>query len=89
MSPELSIEIISEALMMAFWLAAPLLMIGFTIGIGINLVQVLTSMQDSVFSTVPRLAAFLFGFLALLPWMVSRMTDYTQALFQDLWRYAG
>jgi flagellar biosynthetic protein FliQ len=89
MSPELSIEIISEALMMAFWLAAPLLAIGFTVGIGINLVQVLTSMQDSVFSTVPRLAAFLFGFLMLLPWMVSRMTDYTQGLFQDLWRYAG
>jgi len=89
MSPELTIEIISEALMMAFWLAAPLLMIGFSIGIVINIVQVLTSMQDSVFSTVPRLAAFLAGFLLLLPWMVGRMTDYTQTLFRDLWRYAG
>ena len=46
-------------------------------------------MQDSVFSTVPRLAAFLAGFLVLLPWMVGRMTDYTTALFHDLWRYAG
>lgn len=89
MSPELAIEIISKALMTAFWLAAPLLLIGFAIGIVINLVQVLTSMQDSVFSTVPRLGAFLFGFLVLLPWMVGRMTDYTQALFRDLWRYAG
>jgi len=89
MSPELAIEVISKALMMAFWLASPLLMIGFTVGIAINLVQVLTSMQDSVFSTVPRLAAFLAGFLLLLPWMVGRMTDYTQTLFRDLWRYAG
>jgi flagellar biosynthetic protein FliQ len=89
MSPELTVEIISEALMMAFWLAAPLLAIGFSIGIAINIVQVLTSMQDSVFSTVPRLGAFLAGFLLLLPWMVTRMTDYTQALFRDLWRYAG
>jgi flagellar biosynthetic protein FliQ len=89
MSPELAIEVISKALMMAFWLASPLLMIGFTVGIAINLVQVLTSMQDSVFSTVPRLGAFLFGFLLLMPWMVSQMTDYTRALFQDLWRYAG
>jgi flagellar biosynthesis protein FliQ len=89
MTPELAIQIVSQALMTAFWLAAPLLMIGFTIGIAINIVQVLTSMQDSVFSTVPRLAAFLAGFLVLLPWMVSRMTDYTTALFHDLWRYAG
>jgi flagellar biosynthetic protein FliQ len=89
MSPELAIEIINKALMTAFWLAAPLLLIGFAIGILINLVQILTSMQDSVFSTVPRLGAFLFGFLLLLPWMLSRMTDYTRALLTDLWRYAG
>ena len=89
MSPELAIEIISKALMTAFWLAAPLLMIGFAIGVLINLVQILTSMQDSVFSTVPRLGAFLAGILLLLPWMVSHMTSYTQSLFNGLWRYAG
>jgi flagellar biosynthetic protein FliQ len=89
MTPEFAIELISKSLMTAFWLASPLLMIGFSIGIVINLVQVLTSMQDSVFSTVPRLGAFLAGFIVLLPWMVGYMTDYTQALFRDLWRYAG
>ena len=89
MSPELAIEVISHALMTAFWLAAPLLTIGFAIGVVINLVQILTSMQDSVFSTVPRLAAFLFGMLMLLPWMVNHMTTYTRELFNGLWRYAG
>ncbi len=89
MTPELVTQIVSHALMTAFWLAAPLLTIGFTVGIAINIIQVLTSMQDSVFSTVPRLAAFLAGFLALMPWMISQMSDYTQALFRDLWRYAG
>ncbi len=89
MTPELSIEIISKALMTAFWLAAPLLTIGFTVGVAINLVQILTSMQDSVFSTVPRLAAFLFGMLMLLPWMVNQMTAYTRDLLGNLWRYAG
>jgi flagellar biosynthesis protein FliQ len=46
-------------------------------------------MQDSVFSTVPRLAAFLCGFLLLLPWLVSQMMTYTQGLFRDLWRFGG
>jgi flagellar biosynthetic protein FliQ len=89
MTPELTIELVSEALLAAFWLAAPLLLIGFAVGTAINLVQILTSMQDTVFSTVPRLAAFLFGFLLLLPWMLGRMTTYTQGLLKELWRYAG
>ena len=89
MTPELSIEIISGAFMVAFWLSAPLLLIGFVIGTVINLIQILTSMQDSVFSTVPRLAAFLCGFLLLLPWLVSQMMTYTQGLFRDLWRFGG
>ena len=88
MTPELTVEIIREALMAAFWLAAPLLVIGFVVGVTINLIQVLTSMQDSVFSTVPRLAAFLFGFLLLLPWMLNHMLTYTGELFADLGRYA-
>jgi flagellar biosynthetic protein FliQ len=88
-TPELTVEIISGAFMAAFWLSAPLLLIGFVIGTVINLIQILTSMQDSVFSTVPRLAAFLFGFLLMLPWLVSQMMTYTQGLFQDLWRFSG
>ncbi len=45
-------------------------------------------MQDASFSTVPRLAAFLFGLLILLPWMLNRMMSYTVALFGDLGKYA-
>ncbi len=89
MTPELAIETITGAFMAAFWLSAPLLAIGFAVGTAINLVQILTSMQDSVFSTVPRLAAFLGGFLLLLPWLVGQMMTYTQGLFQELWRYGG
>ena len=57
MTPENVIHIIREALMAAFWLAAPMLVIGFCLGIIMNLVQVATSLQDSAFSTFPRLAA--------------------------------
>ena len=89
MTPELAIETVSGAFMAAFWLSAPLLLIGFAVGTVINLIQILTSMQDSVFSTVPRLAAFLCGFLLLLPWLVSQMMTYTQGLFGELWRFGG
>ena len=46
MTPEAAVHMIREALMAAFWLSAPLLMIGFAVGIVMNLVQVATSLQD-------------------------------------------
>ena len=55
MTPEFVIQIIREALMTAFWLSAPLLAVGFVAGIVISLVQIVTSIQDSAFSTIPRL----------------------------------
>ena len=88
MTPEIVVQVIRQALMATFWLAAPLLAIGFIAGLVISLVQIATSMQDNAFSTIPRLLAFLAGLLFLLPWMLHRTMSYTIALFGDLSRYA-
>ncbi|HZU27418.1 MAG TPA: flagellar biosynthetic protein FliQ [Bryobacteraceae bacterium] len=88
MTPQFVVHIIGQALMTAFWMAAPLLILSFIVGVAINLIQIATSMQDSVFSTVPRLASFLLGFLLLLPWMLHHLSSYATELFGDLSRYA-
>jgi flagellar biosynthesis protein FliQ len=88
MTPEFVVQIIKQMLITTVWVAAPLLLIGFVAGIVMNLIQIATSMQDSAFSTAPRLAAFLIGFVLLLPWMLSRMMTYTTSVLGDLGRYA-
>ena len=88
MTPEMVVQIIRQALLMAFWLAAPLLVIGLVAGVAVSLVQIVTSIQDSAFGAVPRLAAFLAGMLLLMPWMLQKSVGYTVALFSDLARYA-
>jgi flagellar biosynthesis protein FliQ len=54
----------------------------------ISLVQITTSIQDSAFSTIPRLVAFLAGTLLLMPWMLKKCMAYTIAILGDLARYA-
>jgi flagellar biosynthetic protein FliQ len=87
MTPEFVIQIVRHALMTAFWLAAPLLIVGFVVGLGMSLLQILTSIQDSAFSAVPRLLAFLTAFIIAMPWMLNRMTTYMTLLLGDLGRY--
>jgi flagellar biosynthesis protein FliQ len=88
MNPQFVIHIISTALMAAFWIVAPLLLISFLLSIVINLIQIATSMQDPVFSTVPRLAICLVGFIFLMPWMLHRATAYATSILGDLAHYA-
>jgi flagellar biosynthesis protein FliQ len=87
MTPEFVIQILRHCLMTAFWLAAPLLLVGFLAGIGMSLIQILTSIQDSAFSAVPRLLAFLAAFIIAMPWMLQKMTAYAVLILGDLSRY--
>lgn len=88
MTPEFAVQIIRQALLMALWLSAPLLIIGFIAGVLISLLQIVTSIQDSAFSAVPRLAAFLVGLMFLMPWMLKKLTAYTITIIGDVGRYA-
>jgi len=87
MTPEFAIETVRHALMTAFWLAMPLLAVGFIAGLAMSLIQILTSIQDSAFSAVPRLLAFLAAFIVAMPWMVNKMTSYAVLILGDLSRY--
>lgn len=88
MNADLAVELARQALLTAFFVSAPILLLGFVVGIVVSIVQILTSMQDPAFNTIPRLAAFLVGALALLPWMTERLVTYTVALFSNMARYA-
>lgn len=88
MTPEMVVQILRNALTIAFWLGAPLLAVGFVAGIAMGLIQIVTSIQDSAFNTVPRLAAFLLALVLLMPWLLNQATSYTVSILGDLGRYA-
>ena len=83
MSADQVVELARRTLEVALWLGAPLLVVATVVSVGINIVQVLTSLQESTLSTVPRLAAVAAAVFLLLPWMVRRLGMFTLALFSD------
>lgn len=76
------------AFITTFWLSLPILAIAFVVGILISLAQIVTSIQDSSFSAVPRLTAFLAAMLLSMPYMLTKLMSYTTTLFGDLGRFA-
>lgn len=81
------VELVRRTLEAAIWLTAPLLLVATVVSLAINVVQVLTSLQETTLSTVPRLAAVTTALFLLLPWMVRRLSGFTLALFSDFRPY--
>ena len=87
MSPQQTVELGRRTLEAALWIAAPLLVVATVVSLVINIVQVLTSLQDQTLSTVPRLAAVAAAMFLLMPWMVRRLALFTIGLFSDFRPY--
>ena len=88
MTTDFAVQIVRETLTATFWVSAPLLIVGFVIGVVVSLIQIVTSIQDSAFSAIPRLAAFLVSLILLLPWMLNRLMSFTVSILGDVGRYA-
>jgi flagellar biosynthetic protein FliQ len=77
------VELGRRTLEISMWLALPLLLTMMVVSLVINVVQVLTSVQEPTISTVPRLAVAAGAVFALMPWMLRQLTGFTVQLFSD------
>jgi flagellar biosynthesis protein FliQ len=83
MGPDQIVALLRHTIVTALSIGGPLLIAGLLVGLVINVVQVLTSLQDMTVSTVPRLAAVAAAVLLLMPWMVRRVGVFTVQLLSD------
>ena len=84
MSIDQAIDIGREAVLMTLLLAAPALIAATLVGLVIGLLQALTQVQDQTVSFVPKLVAMLIVVSLTLPWLLSKMTDYSHNLIVNI-----
>jgi flagellar biosynthesis protein FliQ len=83
MGSDAVVGILRLTLETALWMGAPLLIIATVVGLVINVAQVLTSLQETTVSTVPRLFAVAAATLLLMPWMARRIAMFTVQMLSD------
>ncbi|TWT66522.1 flagellar biosynthetic protein FliQ [Allorhodopirellula solitaria] len=82
LEPSSAVDLIRETLLTAVVLAAPLLLVGMAAGLVIGLVQALTQIQDQTVSFVPKLLAMAAVLVACMPWLMTRMIEFTRSVFE-------
>ena len=64
-------------------LVAPILAAAIAVSLVVNILQVVTSLQDQTLSHVPRLLVTGGALFLLMPWMWRQLAHYTINLFSD------
>jgi flagellar biosynthesis protein FliQ len=78
-----AVDLCRETLMSAVIIAAPILLVGMAAGLLVGLMQALTQVQDQTVAFVPKILAMAAVLVACLPWLLTRMVDFTRVVFEN------
>ena len=80
MDPQSAIDLAREALWTMLIVASPVLAAALVIGLVIGLLQAMTQVQEQSLVFVPKIIVMLLVLSISLPWLISRMVQYTSTL---------
>lgn len=75
------LEVMKEAMFVAFELAGPLLIVSIVVGLIIAIFQAATQIHEQTLTFVPKLIVIAIVLVLLGPWMFNVFNDFIQKLF--------
>jgi len=84
MSPDAVIDIGRTALTTVLLLAAPMLLVGMTVGLIISIFQAATQINEQTMTFVPKIVAVMLTLLFFGPWLLHTVIDFTTTIFQRI-----
>jgi flagellar biosynthesis protein FliQ len=87
MPMETVVQLGRTTMQMALVTAAPILAVVTIVSLVVNVIQVLTSLQETTVSTVPRLVVTAVAAAVLLPWTLQRLQSFALHLLSDFHPY--
>ncbi len=76
MSGDLVLEIFTEAIMLAFKLSVPTLLIAMLVGLIIAILQAATQVHEQTLTFAPKAIIVALALLAMGPWMGSSLIEF-------------
>jgi len=84
MSLGYAVEIMRSGVLQVLIIAAPVLLIGMTVGLVVSIFQATTSIQEQTLTFVPKIAAILLSIFFFGNWMLNTLQQYTLNLFSQI-----
>jgi flagellar biosynthetic protein FliQ len=79
-----AIDLGREAIWTALLIGSPVLLAGMIVGLLIGLLQALTQIQEQTVAFVPKIVAMVLALSVALPWLITRMLQYSTDLITQI-----
>ena len=89
MTPEVAIDIVSEAIYLILMLVSVILVPGLIVGLIVSVFQAATQINEQTLSFLPRLLVTLFVIIAAGPFMMQKIIDYSENLIRNIPVFIG
>jgi flagellar biosynthesis protein FliQ len=76
-----ALDMARNAMMLIIEISAPILVVGMVVGLIISLVQAVTQLQEQTISFVPKMVAMAVTAVIFLPWVTTKMMEFTFTMF--------
>lgn len=84
MTTDFTLGILTQSMWIAFLVCAPMMGAALLIGVIVNIVQVVTQIQDSSLTFIPKLLVVAACVLIFGSWMLRTLVQYTEHLWVDI-----
>ena len=84
MTADQVMEVMKEAMMVAFEIAGPLLIVSIVVGLIVAIFQAATQIHEQTLTFVPKLLVIALVLLALGSWMFKVMDEFVVELFASM-----
>ena len=84
MTPEFAVELVKNLMFQAITLAAPILLVAMTIGLGVSIFQAVSSIHEQTLSFVPKALGIVGVLIVALPWLLRTTIEFTVAIIQKM-----
>ena len=81
MDSDMAMHLLSETLIAAAKVSAPILLVTLVVGVVISVFQVVTQVQEMTLTFIPKLVAVVVVFLMSGAWMIAVVVEFTKRLF--------
>jgi flagellar biosynthetic protein FliQ len=89
MTPEVAIDVVSEAIYLILLLVTLILVPGLIVGLIVSVFQAATQINEQTLSFLPRLLVTLFVVIAAGPFMMQKILDYSENLIRNIPTFIG
>jgi len=89
MSPDVIIDLFAQAFMLVILMVCVLIVPGLLVGLVVSTFQAATQINEQTLSFLPRLIVTLVAIMIAGPWLLTKLTDFTNNLLTNITQYIG